>query len=107
MLLHLFLLPIEFALPPTSCSSYRVEHVDTWSFGVPLTSVNILLAGAKSHTYRYGQVVNWDGILGFNLFLCFSIRSIGLQTLGNCSLGNFETSVDFFVESSCGLTYRN
>lgn len=49
MLLHLFLLPIEFALPPTSFSSYRVKHVNTWSFGVPLTSVKILLAGAKSH----------------------------------------------------------
>lgn len=61
------------------------------------------MAEGKSHTYLYGQVVKLEDSLRFDLFLSFSLPSVELQTVGR--VGNFETSVGFLVELSCGLTY--
>ena len=73
-----------------------MEHVDACSFRGPLTSVRILLADGKSHTYLYGQIVKLDDILRFDPFLSFSLPNVGLQMLGR--VGNLETLV--------GVSYR-
>ncbi len=85
MLLHLFLLPVEFPLPPISCFPYGEEYPDVWSLGMSFTNVNNWLEGAKCHTYLYGQAVKWQGTLWLPLFLCFSVQGIGFQTLGGWS----------------------
>lgn len=106
MLLHLFLLPVEFSLLSIFCFSYDEKYLNVWSLSMFFTNVNNWLKRAKCHIYLYEQAVKWQGTLWLPLFLCFFVQNIEFQTLDGWSFWNLNISIDFREKSSCRLIYR-